>query len=151
MSGLLIVGEASRGPSKPFTGRTGARIAEALGTPFLAREADLVNLLPSWPGRNGAKGDAFPVEPARAAAEMLLAVSPHPVVVLCGRRVAGAFGLGKADWLSWTVKGGRFLGLLPHPSGVVLWWNDPENRAAAAAFMAEARRLSLLSSRAWTA
>lgn len=140
----LIVGEASRSRAAPFTGRTGELLRDVSGSKRLRDDFDLVNLLPSWPGRStAAKGDAFPREPSRAAAMMLLAVAPHNVVILCGRRVASAFGLAApGEWLTWRRHGRMHLGLLPHPSGVVRWWNEPENREAARRFMSSAQSLA---------
>ena len=50
----------------PFSGRTGKRIAEMAGVEFekLGNHFALFNLIPYWPGRQGKKGDAFPMAEA---------------------------------------------------------------------------------------
>lgn len=132
----LIVGQA---PSRdtdgqaPFTGRSGARLADLLGIPHpaLPRYVDLVNLIDRWPGKRG-KGDRFPIGEARAAAAMLLSVTPHDRIVVCGGRVAEALGLPvDIRPLETHTRGPRLFLMLPHPSGVNLWWNDPDHVAAA--------------------
>lgn len=133
----LIVGQA---PSEdtdgrpPFTGRSGARLADLLGIPHAAlpRYVDLVNLIDRWPGKTKrGKGDQFPMGEARAAATMLLSVTPHDRIVACGVRVADALGLPDIRPLETRTIGARLFLMLPHPSGVNLWWNDVDHIAAA--------------------
>jgi uracil-DNA glycosylase len=138
----LLVGEApsrdGRGRTRAFDGRSGARLSEILGTEFV-RDFDAVNLLDRWPG-SGGKGSTFPVGEARAAASMLLRASDARVLVLCGRRVAAAFGLRDMEYLSWRMLGPKLVGLVPHPSGVNRWYNEQANQEAARAFLLRARR-----------
>merc|ERR1719341_810779 len=50
----------------------------------------------------------------------------YAVVVLCGRKVAAVFGMGRPDQpVPWTEEreGVKYL-ILPHPSGVSHFWND---------------------------
>lgn len=147
----LIVGEApSMRTSRPFAGRSGERLADLAGVPLeqLRSRFRLVNLLAYWPGPSASgKGSAFPLAEARSrAGETPL----PPGSLLCGRRVAQAFGLGRAPFLEWVegdARGGRTNGagrptarvaVIPHPSGVCRWWNDPENVDAARRFLREA-------------
>lgn len=55
------------------------------------------------------------------------------VVGIAGKRAASAFGLRRVEWLEPVElgRGERLAVVFPHPSGVVLWWNDPRNVAAA--------------------
>lgn len=134
-----IVGEApSMRTSRPFAGRSGERLAELAGTSLeaLRDRYRLVNLLGYWPGPNASgKGSAFPMQEARPAAATLRLASGS---LLCGRRVAAAFGLARAPYLEWLSVDGRQVAVIPHPSGVCRWWNDPENVARARAFLREA-------------
>lgn len=140
----LLVGEApNRMGGEPFTGRAG-RVLEALAGFPPRREFDCVNLLQSWPGQAG-KGSAFPLHDARVAAAAMLAVLPQGrVVVIAGKRAAAAFGIRRPEFLRWYAVGGKVLGVLPHPSGINRWLNDPTNRAAAGQFLRSARTLNPL-------
>lgn len=52
-------------------------------------------------------------------------LSEEDEVVMCGGRVAAAFGLGR--W--WEIgRSESGFTLAPHPSGRSRWWNDPERR-----------------------
>lgn len=134
---VLLVGQA---PSRdtcggpPFSGRSGRRLADLAGVKHdeLREVFALVNLLDRWPGKNG-RGDAFPMGEARAAAARL-DLSKHDVVVLVGKSVARAFGIGEAEYFAERV-GGVFV--VPHPSGVNRWWNDAANEERARRFMEE--------------
>ena len=146
---VAIVGEAPSRETRgmpPFSGKSGARLAQlaglepdALGDAFL-----LVNLLRGWPGQCG-KGSAFPVpRGARAGDRVLpmLMAERVALVVLAGRRVQAALGFGDADrpflewdhFAPWSPRGFSHA-VLPHPSGVNHWWNDPANETAARAFL----------------
>jgi hypothetical protein len=126
---VLVVGEApGRGNGEPL--ESAWRKLPALA--YL----DRVNLLSTYPGRNG-KGAAFPIaEASDAAAGILLSVPADVPLVLMGARVALAFGIPRReyDWLDWFEWRGRSIAVCPHPSGIVRWWNDPENAGRAAAF-----------------
>ncbi len=131
----LLVGEASNLPDgRAFGGRSGLRLASLCG---LALEefldaVEAVNLLDRWPGRSGGeKGHLFPAAEARAAADRLDVVSRR--VVLCGLRVAAAFGLRRPTFLAPAILGRNEAScvVLPHPSGIVRWYNSEANREAA--------------------
>ena len=73
---------------------------------------------------------------ARVCAEMMLSELRGRRVVLLGSGVARAFGLRCAP-LVWCVLGPAEFAVLPHPSGVNLWWNKEENRRSARAFFSD--------------
>ena len=61
-------------------------------------------------------------------------------VLLAGRGVAGAFGVDLPFFL-WAEERGMMVAVVPHPSGVSRWWNDPANERRARRFLrGEARR-----------
>lgn len=144
------MGQAPSRASGPvaFDGRSGRRVAELCGAPELPFRA--VNLVERWPGPSrGGKGDAFPMDQARRGAlrvARLIARERPARVLLAGRRVAEAFGWRGAPLLAWAeaevLVGGRPVAevaaaVIPHPSGVSRWWNDPANEGAARAFLAD--------------
>lgn len=140
----LLVGEAPcQKGGLPFTGRAGTVLEDLAG--FNPRSAfDCVNLLPAWPGHAG-KGSAFPMHDARVAATAMLSVLPTgKVVIVAGKRAARAFGVKAPAFLSWQFVDGKLLGIIPHPSGVNRWLNDPVNREATGAFLRKARVLNPL-------
>jgi uracil-DNA glycosylase len=140
----LLVGEAPARTTvgaRPFSGRTGARLAELAGVERLRDSFEVVNLLDRWPGPTGAKGSEFPMEVARARAAAMVPrlVLRRRRVVLVGRRVAGAFRLARLPYLSWErIDGLAEVAVLPHPSGVNQWYNDPGNVERARRFLREA-------------
>lgn len=148
----LLIGQA---PSRTATGRafdgpngSGARLSRLLGRPLLDA-VDAINLLDRWPGKKG-KGDAFPAGTARRAALRLAPSLRNDVrrgrgraVIFVGRGVAAAFGestrcnaTGRLYCLGWhwSEHGFRYA-ILPHPSAVNRWWNDPKNVARARRFL----------------
>ncbi len=143
---VLFVGQApGRKSGPPLSGRAGAVLAALAGLPQdeFERIFPRTNLLRRFPGKRG-KGDAFPTEVAGRAARTLLRRLPlNARLVLLGAGVARAFGLRARplEVLDLGRRGAVAL-LVPHPSGVNLWWNRPENRTAAAealrAFLREA-------------
>jgi uracil-DNA glycosylase len=136
----LLVGQApsrSAGHARAFDGESGRRLARLLDVPSLFDAFETVNLLRRWPGKHGGryayrqKGDRFPRRAARRSADRLRATfPPGRVVVLCGSRVARAFGI-YAGFLQWVRLDWCWALVLPHPSGCNLWWNDPANRESA--------------------
>lgn len=94
---------------------TAARLARLCGVPeaeLLARVAWL-NLF------------ATPT-PAALVGLVERAAGPGDAVVLMGRRVARAWGLGDLPPLGEVRRAhGTLVLLLPHPSGRNRWWNDP--------------------------
>lgn len=132
-----IVGEApSMRTSRPFAGASGRRLAELADASLddLRGRFRLVNLLAHWPGPNPhGKGAAWN---ARAARDRAATVRLPPGSLLCGRRVARAFGRSSQPFFEWV--GG--VAVIPHPSGVSRWWNDPGNYELARRFVREAAR-----------
>ncbi len=94
------------------------------------------NLLDYWPGRE-VRGSKFPVEEARRRAEqMRTRINARiKVVLFCGKRVAAAFGYYRAEYF--VELGGLDVPayVVPHPSGVVRWWNVEANRTRAKEFL----------------
>jgi len=143
----ILVGQApnAEGGGPPLTGRGGRRIAEFAGLSWEQYLAafDRINLLDSFPGKDG-KGDAFPAEEGRRAAERLAPSLAGRRVVLLGKAVACAFGIGSERYFERGDLNGMDVSVAPHPSGLSTWWNDPGNREAARTFFsALARRLRI--------
>lgn len=131
---LVIVGQAP-GPNsgrRPFDGLSGDRLARYMGLEDrreLRERVDLRNVLKTYPGPAGDKGDAFPARVAEEAARRLSARLRGRSVLLAGRNVARAFGV-RSEYLAWaTHERGFDVVVIPHPSGVNKWWNDSRNRA----------------------
>lgn len=131
-----------------FEGPTGDRLARACGLEShqeLRERALLINLWGRYPGPSGrVQGDGFvSAAAARAAARRrarLLASRGCEIVVCCGRAVATGFGLGDRPFLSWgelQLRRGVLarVAVVPHPSGVSRWWNDPAARRRASNFL----------------
>ncbi len=131
----VLLGEApsrSSDPLRPFSGRSGARLAALAGFP-LADRFELRNLLDAWPGAGG-KGSRWDARSAHVrAAETPL---DGRRVIFVGRRVATAYGHGNDPWMTWHDDGRGFVcAVIPHPSGIVRFWNDPASAAAVGAFL----------------
>lgn len=125
----LLVGEAPgpRTNGQPFgqDGASGRRLARLAGVADLAEVFECVNLLDQWPGASG-KASAFPLaEAMRAAARILGSHPPEQLVVCAGLRVWAAFDLPGTAPVSLLERDGRRYALIPHPSGVNRWWNQP--------------------------
>lgn len=135
---VALVGEApSRTSEQPFDGASGRRLSR-LGLD-LAR-VELYNVLDQWPGAAG-KGSRFHVPSARADAPALLErLAAHARVVVAGKRAAAALGF-RERYLVWAPgPTGAPWAVIPHPSGVNRWFNDPGNVDAAARFLAKLAR-----------
>lgn len=128
----LIVGEAparTGDPMKPLEGPCGIKLAAVFGITYdeYLETFSRLNVLPEWPGR-GEKGDQFPMALAREHARQI--VIEKRTTFLLGKRVAQAFGfLPKARFLSgyFSPAGEWRIMIIPHPSGINIWWNDPAN------------------------
>lgn len=140
----ILIGQAPNRSGRadlPLTGgRTGGRLQELMGLSLgsYVRLFSRANLLDAWPGSGGPKGDAFPARLARIAAiEMLEAGHLRDRLVLfVGVGTARAFRF-PAPPLDWAEHAGTLCACVPHPSGVNLWWNLPENERAARAFLTD--------------
>lgn len=109
---------------------SGRRLADLAGIPpeRLEEAFRLANLLDHYPG------ESFPMSEARAIAD---AMELEGVVLLVGRLVARAFGEGGRPWFEWFDLRGVRATVVPHPSGLNRWWNDPVNVERAGEFMRE--------------
>lgn len=97
-----------------------------------------MNLLSEWPGQS------FPVAKARECVPQIVAtLHPRPMLLM-GKGVAAAFGVGVLPPLvltTVTVPHGELgqvlarVAVVPHTSGRNLWYNDPINRAAVREFV----------------
>jgi uracil-DNA glycosylase len=148
---VIIYGQApGRVSGPPLGGRAGrllADLAGLVGYAELAERFEIRNLLPYWPGPASGKGDRFSSAEARARAEgELRYLAAGDRLLLLGKGVQKAFGVSGDPCTSTEIRlRGRGQAapasltayLLPHPSGVNLWWNDPENREAASRFFRE--------------
>lgn len=134
---ILVVGQAPAArmrSRRALDGASGDRLARLMGVADLHTHARVVNLLGRFPGRAGDKGDRFPLAEAREAA-CRLRPGAHRAVILLGRGVAAAFGAGGWPFLEWRRLGSVPAAVVPHPSGVNHWWNDPANLERACTFL----------------
>lgn len=145
-SEIVFVGQA---PSKDtvkgeaFSGRSGQTLANLLRMPkavFLSK-VRRINLVDSYPGKKG-KGDAFPLPTARMKALLLTEryIRKRALFVFVGKNVAKAFSIKGEYFESGVVAGRLRWTLMPHPSGINRWWNEPENRRKAARAFNNIRR-----------
>lgn len=88
-----------------------------------------INVLSAFPGKSG-KGDRFPLAEARQCAAKICL---EPVTLLAGSNVARAFQLSPALF-TWNDVQGCRVAVVPHPSGINRWWNDPAHVAQFRAF-----------------
>lgn len=82
-------------------------------------EADSLNLMPPSRDRSWCRRYASEV------ADLLLPSLRGRLVLACGRRPVAAFGVKESRWGDATTVGGVRVVLLPHPSGLNRFWNDP--------------------------
>ena len=107
--------------------RSGKRLARLIGKP--AHDVtEVVNLFDH-------PVDRWSAPVARVAAAAVLARSTADRIVLCGRRVAAAFGADDTVLFVWRERDGRQLAVIPHPSGRNRLWNNPRVSEAAAEFL----------------
>jgi hypothetical protein len=116
---IYVVGE------RLGTGRSRERLAELIGVTVeeMMAHAVWVNLW-DYPG----------AVPDNYATMIEQAARSEDSVILLGRRVADVFSLVRKPPLSEIVRNagvGPLILLLPHPSGLNRWYNDPANETAA--------------------
>lgn len=151
---VLLIGQAPSAATDgmpPFSGRSGERLAGLAGLRDAAalREAfEVRNLFDKFPGK-AAKGDRFPLGAAREEAARLrgrIAGGGFRAdrALLVGVGVARAFGVDPEPLLTWRTDPRLPVpfAVLPHPSGVNLWWNLPRHVLAASRFLRAAARAS---------
>lgn len=155
---VVFVGEAP-GPSGKvgFQGWAGRRLRKMCGDDvgFAWLCAEFVNVFDRWPGpqaykhhdRDGGKGSRFLLTSARRKKKRVLAklnsgTEEPTVAVLLGKRVASALDFDREFFDPGPLDEG-FVGavVVPHPSGVNRWFNDPANRARFSRFMSMLLRL----------
>lgn len=138
----LIIGEApnARGRGEPIAGRCGQRLADLCGCSldeFLAA-FDRENVLKRYPGSAG-KGAAFDLAPAtRRATALKDRFRRKRTVLLLGYRAAKAFGIRSRYFEPVKVSRATVV-VVPHPSGINRWYNEPKNRRRMGRFL---RRLA---------
>ena len=153
MNRPLIIGQApARGNDglPPFAGESGARLARLAGVgdsgDALPDHFDLVNLNEKYPGKSKFKGDKFDmIEGRRRAAGIKRNIQDDlrgRFVFLMGRKVEKCFGWGQHDFLRIYVWHQSDIIIFPHPSGVNMWWNEPDHVDAARAVLGLALRAS---------
>ena len=135
---ILLIGQAPgrRGDStEPLQGRIGEKLTALFGLneQQYLEQFDRMNVLDFWPGRSG-KGDKFPIHDAKRMASNKSANLSGRRILFIGIATASAFGFEYAP-LKWRKFNGGRAAILPHPSGVNRWWNDPGNRKRASRFM----------------
>lgn len=130
MRRVMLIGEApGRTPGLPFEGRCGTFLYRLAGVhPRKAFECR--NVLAGYPGPCGCGAD-FPLAEARQEAAGIVL---DGVALLCGKRVAAAFGVQPIYFLRQQV-GTAEVYVIPHPSGVNRWYNSLSNRRRAARFL----------------
>lgn len=144
---IVLVGQApsmSGDPRRPLEGASGRKMASLLGMTFdeYLRNTHRVNIFKNHQGRL-AKGDKFPLDRAKKKTMRLQVPAGAAVVLLLGKNVAAAFGIRNAQFFDqrymWPRNSSRIIEVrvVPHPSGVSRWWNEPENRRTAARRFAE--------------
>ena len=140
---LLLIGEApgkKGNPRRPLQGRIGRKLAEVAGVEYerYKESTKRRNVFDEWPGKDG-KGDAWNFSLARKRAEEMVPDLAGKRALFVGRRVAAAFGFESLAWMTWTDgPEGSKVAAIPHPSGIVRWWNEESNRKAAGEFLRSA-------------
>ena len=122
----------------PLEGKIGRRLSKLAGitTDEYLEATERLNLLDDWPGKKG-KGDEWPVKKAEKSADELRPNLSGRRILFVGRNVARAFGFDDVPRLEWRKTDEFEFAWIPHPSGIVLWWNDRENRERAGRFLRE--------------
>ena len=136
----LLIGEApskNEYPPTPLEGRIGKRLAALAGLTFeeFLERFDRVNLLDV---RQDTREKGFEFDMASARKNALAAwarFKAGQTVILLGKRVADAFGLKTVPYFQGVTLSEARVYVMPHPSGVSRWWNDPANVKQAEEFM----------------
>ena len=138
---FLIVGQAPNqhgDPRRPLEGKLGEQLCHLFGCSWdeYCRHTQRFNVLPGWPGKQG-KGDKFPRHLAQQNASRMRWSFAGCSVLFVGVATAALFGV-KGPTLRWKPCKEPLIYLaavLPHPSGINRWWNNPTHRRAATRFM----------------
>jgi len=131
----VVVGQApsvGRSRKPPLSGKSGQRLEALAGLAHgeLGSCFALTNLLGRYPGR-GTGGDRFPHGMAARAARKLRGYLAGRRAILLGSGVARAFQVPARPFFEWRQSNGLTFMVVPHPSGLNRWWNDPANLALA--------------------
>lgn len=135
---LVIVGEnphresVAHRPSLSLTGSSGRNLASIAGWDWMCylRHTDRTNLFfdpqPRWDAKAA----------ARRALELEVEFEGRSLI-LCGQKVAAAFGVAGDPLFRWlpTASDAVNIAKIPHPSGSCRLWNFPEVRAEARRFL----------------
>ncbi len=130
---ILFVGQApGQHNTVPFDGQSGRALAKLLGIAYeqMRKEHRFMNIVDAWQGKDG-KGDRFDWE-NDSVVKVRRAICGAESIVFCGKETAKACGI-KHEFLKLFTFDGLPAIVLPHPSGVSHWYNDPLNRRLAAA------------------
>lgn len=128
ISSVIFVGQ---GPSQdgdpycPLEGRVGEKLGELLEVGNFPEQFARINLNSEWIGKGSGKGDVFDHSEGKTAAKVLLRGSWTRYVLL-GKQVALCFD-ANGEPLETVTHGVKSFFLLPHPSGINRWWNNPDN------------------------
>ena len=145
---LMFVGQSPSRETEglpPFVGKCGQFLAELMGTTQeqMLLDHDFINVLDHWPGK-GLNGDKWPLTEATVAAQKKLESLRGRTVVLLGKNVARAFNKGLWRYLEWyEIRSPKNLAdvvvpavtIVPHPSGVNRYYNNPDNKAIVSKFL----------------
>lgn len=136
---VLLIGQApgrNGSADRPLEGRIAKKLAGLVGVSIedWLKGTERMNLLSEFPGKAG-KGDVWPKKRAAQLADEMKSLLVGRTVLLVGRNVAAAFGLYKLPWLVWVEEFEVRVAVMPHPSGIVLWWNSAENREKVRMFL----------------
>ncbi|HUT60648.1 MAG TPA: hypothetical protein VNA25_22615 [Phycisphaerae bacterium] len=113
-------------------GRKRLRRCECCGSPLKVYRRKLNSVMAATLCVLTRRGDWMSMKQFPRALE-ILAEARGPLVLL-GKRVAAAFGVDP-EYFRWSEVRGVRVAVMPLPSGVNLWWNDPEHRRDAANFL----------------
>jgi uracil-DNA glycosylase len=156
---LMIVGQAPGSTEcetgRPFSGPSGQRLFDWLAQAGWGQERSratqyMTAITKCYPGRSSSgKGDRAPSSAEQKLCapfldQELALVRPEVIVPVGGlamRRFLGEVRLADVVGTVAEDEEGRLIVPLPHPSGVNLWLNQPENQERVAQALAHLQRL----------
>lgn len=117
-----------------ITGKLGESLARLAGVErlLLYSRCERRNLNARFNGKVG-KGDVFNLAEGKETAARIFHETAATRIVLLGRQVAACFGFRDAEFCKVYDRGGKRFLILPHPSGINTWWNEPGNKKLAEA------------------
>jgi hypothetical protein len=139
----LLVGQAPArsGDGRPFTGASGRRLCSLLDVEDyddLVHLLDLTNLITRVMPKQGRKGDSFDKALGRRSATRIQTKAiegGRTDIIAAGLAVSMCFGVRNPAFLTTYQSGVLRIHVLPHPSGINLFWNDQTNVRAASRFL----------------